>query len=159
MKGIWLVVWLALTALQNSTPSIRGIIQSLTMSVTSFSLSFSSASIPSSAVRILYLSARLPERKFNISSLSSTISMAGLCLIEEPERLSCKMPSGIAGLFNRDVLASCDNTCACSTGRVTIKEDPLLTSDSTSMQPLCDSTMLLTMLRPIPVPGLLSIAW
>ena len=137
---------------------MRGIIQSLTMSVTSFSFSLFSASIPSSAVSMLYLSARLLERKFNISSLSSTISMVGLCLIGEPERSSCKIPSGMAGLFNSDVPVSCGRTCTCSIGNVTIKDDPLLTSDSTSIQPLCDSTILLTMLRPIPVPGLLSIA-
>lgn len=106
------------------------------------SFSLFSASIPSSAVSMLYLSARLLERKFNISSLSSTISMVGLCLIGEPERSSCKIPSGMAGLFNSDVPVSCGRTCACSIGNVTIKDDPLLTSDSTSIQPLCDSTIL-----------------
>ena len=149
--------WSARKALQNSTPSMRGIIQSLTIKVTSCSFSFSNASIPSSAVRMEYWAEKLLERKFSISSLSSTISINGLFLEDITGKVSDKISSGIAGL-RTPASPSCTSAPTCSIGNVTMKEEPLLISDSTSMQPLCDSTMLFTMLSPIPVPGLLSIA-
>ena len=155
---MWLIVWLERTALHNSPPFMRGIIQSLTIKVTSFSFNISIACPPSSAVRILYWSEKLFERKDSISLLSSTISITDLCLAASTGRASDRISFGrTVSAFS--ALLSCSPISAHSIGKITTKEEPLPTTDCTSMLPLWASTMLFTMLSPSPVPGLLSTAW